>query len=62
MKNIGNKTCKKQRSSECRVANWLRFALTNVVCQVLLLVMPERSGASDKEDPSFLGMTEENKK
>ncbi|MBB4035498.1 hypothetical protein GGR21_001391 [Dysgonomonas hofstadii] len=62
MKNKEDKTCKKQRSSERRVANWLRFALPNVVCQVLLLVMPERSEASDNEDPSFLGMTEENKK
>ncbi|MBB4037444.1 hypothetical protein GGR21_003361 [Dysgonomonas hofstadii] len=62
MKNIENKICKKQRSSERRVANWLRFTLPNVVCQVLLLVMPERSGASDKENLSSLRMTEENKK
>ncbi|MBB4035590.1 hypothetical protein GGR21_001483 [Dysgonomonas hofstadii] len=36
MKNIENKICKKQRSAERRVANWLRFALPNVVCPVLV--------------------------
>ncbi|MBB4037278.1 putative membrane protein [Dysgonomonas hofstadii] len=49
MKNKENKMCKKQCSAERRVANWLRFALPNVVCQVLYSVMLERSEASKKE-------------